>query len=123
MIEKHALTLAGTSGKSYNLVVFPIDRKFEERGAVYIVTVCKAEEKGGFSFNNSPVFLGETGRLAGHFDNHPKAECFRLAAQALGAPAENIAVGSILEDDPKKREAIRKDLEAKFKWVCNSWTP
>ena len=122
MIEKHAMTLQGTSGKAYNFVVFPLEKQYAETdGAVYIVTICKQEESGSFSFNHSPVYLGETDCLAGHFDAHPKAECFRLAAQALKATPEDIAVGSILAKDAAKRKEIVKDLQGKFKWVCNGW--
>lgn len=122
MIEKHAMTLKGTSGKAYNFIVFPLDKEYEAEGAVYIVTICKQEEEGSFSYNHSPVFLGETDNLAGHFEDHPKAECFRLAAQALKAKPEDIAVGSVIQNDAAKRKAIVADLQGKFKWVCNGWT-
>ena len=61
--------------------------------------------------------LGQTDNLHELFSAHPKAECFQLAAQALESSPENIAVGSIIEGDPEKREAIYQDLLGQFKWV------
>ena len=123
MIQKHSMCLTGSSGENYNFIVFGMDRDYEKEGAVYIVTICTEQEEGSFSFNHGPVFLGQTDNLNGHFDNHPKARCFTLAAEAMKASSDNIAIGSIIENDPERRREIYQDLEGQFKWVCNSWTP
>ncbi len=117
MIEKHSMGLTGASGQEYQFLVFPQERALEAEGAVYIVTICNSEEEGASSFNHAPVMLGQTENLNEQFSPHPKAKCFKLAAQALKSSPENIAVGSIIQDDPQKREAIFQDLVGQLKWV------
>lgn len=123
MFDQHALELTGTSGQNYTLIVFPMMREHEERGAVYVVTICKPSADGGdTSYDNTPLYLGQTPMLRGHFETHPKLKCFNAYVEAYKVGVENLAVGSILEDDQARRDQIEKDLQGQFRWVCNEWT-
>lgn len=121
MIEEHSMTLSGSSGTAHNLTVVAMSSKFPSNGGVYIVTVCSAEDGGAVDYNNQPIYLGKTDCLDGHFDDHPKAKCFKLCTDQLNATHDNLAVAHVICDDEKERATIHADLRDLYKYVCNGY--
>jgi hypothetical protein len=103
------LTVTGASGRTYGFNIYPIDTKFANVAAVYLVTKRVPNTNGGG--NHTYIYVGQTGSLPDRFDNHHKEACFR----ARGANC----VGVHQDGNEQSRLAKERDIYLKHRPPCN----
>ena len=74
MAKLGTITLKGLSGTEYKFNVYKWDTDFDDIGAVYYISNRHKDDDGGWK--HTKIYIGQTGDLSDHFDNHHKSECF-----------------------------------------------
>jgi hypothetical protein len=103
------VTLAGKSGKTYELRVYPWKHPFKRLAAVYAVMERVIESRSTPAYTT--VYVGETENIRAVFSGHDKHECFEMYYANT--------IGVLPEPDAARRAAIIEDLRAALDPPCN----
>jgi hypothetical protein len=103
------LDFTGISGHKYTFNVYPMNREFKEKEAVYVVT--HRSVKADTSIDHNLIYVGQTSNLRAEFENHAFAACFDREL------ANCVCV--YWEDHAEPREKIRNDLKDLYHPPCN----
>ena len=103
------LTLAGKSGRTYELRIYAWKHAFKQLAAVYAVMerVIESRIKPAYS----TIYVGETENIRAVFSDHEKHECFEMYCANT--------IGVLPEPDAARRAAIAEDLRAALDAPCN----
>jgi hypothetical protein len=91
--------------------VYPLNRGFKEKKAVYVVT--RRSIKADGSVDHELIFIGETPNLSDAFENHAKSACFEKES------ANCVCV--YWEDHEESRAKISEDLKSFYHPPCNDF--
>lgn len=103
------VTLAGKSGRAYELRIYAWKHPFKLLSAVYVVMERVIEAQTAPSY--SPIYVGETENVRTVFAGHAKSECFEMYYANT--------IGVLPEPDAAQRAAIVADLRAALDPPCN----
>jgi hypothetical protein len=109
MVQTASLVFAGTSGKRYTFVVYPLYTAFNNVGAVYGFIRTTSDFWG--QPVHSAVYIGQTGELGTRLSNHHKWECIKAQG------ANRVCVLRV--DSELMRLSIEADLCMNYKPPCN----
>jgi hypothetical protein len=103
------LTLAGKSGRTYQLRIYPWKHAFKRLAGVYAVMERAIESRTTPTY--STIYVGETENVRAIFAGHEKRECFEMYFANT--------IGVLPESDAAQRAAIADDLRAALDPPCN----
>lgn len=103
------MTLAGKSGRTYQLRVYPWKHPFKPLSVVYAVMERIIESRSTPSY--STIYVGEAENVRTVFANHEKRECFEMYYANT--------IGVLVEPESAWRAAIVNDLRAALDPPCN----
>ena len=104
------VTLAGQSGREYELRVYVWDTKFKTLPGVYVVASRSIEP--GSQPTYEPLFVGAAEDLSKAFKQHPRNDCFQMHYANT--------IGVLKEPDAAQRERIVRDLLEGLSPPCNA---
>ena len=107
------VTLAGKSGRTYQLRIYPWKHPFKQLAAVYAVMERGIESRSTPTY--STIFVGETENIRTVFAGHDKGECFEMYYANT--------IGVLPEPDAAWRATIADDLRAALDPPCNRTNP
>jgi hypothetical protein len=103
------VTLAGKSGRTYQLRIYAWKHPFRQLAAVYAVMERIIESRSTPAY--STIYVGETENIRTVFASHDKRECFEMYYANT--------IGVLPEPDAARRAAIAGDLRAALDPPCN----
>lgn len=105
------LDFTGISGHKYTFNVYPKNREYKEKEAVYVVT--HRTIKADATVDHNVIFIGSADNVKNELTDHPKSKCFdREIANCLCV---------YWEDHKDTRKKIADDLINFYHPPCNDF--
>lgn len=108
MAKIGAVTFVGKTGNEYHFNVYPITEECPSESGIYIFS---KREPMGNTYTHTAIYIGKAQSFQSRFYNHHKDDCIDKNG------ANCICLMQVV--DEKKRDAIEKDLLAKYNTKCN----
>jgi hypothetical protein len=109
MAPLDTVTLAGKSGRTYELRIYPWKHAFKRLAGVYAVMERVVEP--GSTPTYTAIYVGETENVRAIFAGHEKNDCFEMHYANT--------IGVLPEPNAAQRAAIAADLRGALDPPCN----